>query len=70
MPDKLEVKGFLGFADEVVFLLYPVELALEHVDRIERGVSAHATLHGARLFPLLYNVVDLVLDNLVLGDNL
>ena len=70
MPNKLEVEGLLGFADEIILLLNPIELALKHVDRVECSVGTHATLYWARLLPFLYNIVDLVLHDLVLRDDL
>lgn len=70
MSDELEVESLFRSANEVVFFLYTREASLEHIDGVECRVGTDAPLDWPRSLPFLYNVVDLVLYNLVLCNNL
>jgi len=70
MTRQFEVECFLCATDEIILLLNSIKFPLEDVDGVHGRVSAHVPLHRTCLLPLLQNVVDLVLYNLVLGHNL
>ena len=67
---QLEVKCFFGAAYEVVFFLDAIQFAFKHVDGVHGCIRAHVALNRPCLLPLLQNIINLVLDDFVFGDNL
>jgi hypothetical protein len=66
---EIKIECLLCATNEVVFVLYPSELAFENVDGVHCRIGSDVTLYGPRLLPFSKDFANLILDNLVLGDD-
>jgi hypothetical protein len=70
VTSQVEVKGFLGAANEIILFLNACKLSFKDVYRVHGGVGAHVSLYWPRLLPFMQNVGDLVLHDFVFRNDL
>ena len=70
MAYKFQVKSFLCLADKVILFFDSIKLRFERVQSVQSRVGSDIALNWTCFLPLLEELGDLVLDDLILRDDL